>query len=301
MTPEQVLSYPPRVLSQAQREFYFDNGYLEVKGLVDSTELEPLQRGARQLVERSRHCSAADVEYVVAAGHSAEHINLRRIKFVESLEPTFWSFATGLPADIAADLVGPDVKFHSDQINFKWQAGDDPVEWHQDILFYPHTNYSPLVVGLYLADTEENDGALCFIPGSHDGPLYDHHDRDGNWRGCVQPEDVARIDTARARPITGAAGTLLIHNCRTVHGSPPSETGRPRPLLINAYTSADAFGYTPNPQPSRRSGQIVRGRPARVAHHDPRPCLLPPDWSNGYTSIFEAQRVEEDPNRSKRP
>ena len=78
MTPEQVLSYPPRVLSQAQREFYFDNGYLEVKGLVDSTELEPLQRGARQLVERSRHCSAADVEYVVAAGHSAEHINLRR-------------------------------------------------------------------------------------------------------------------------------------------------------------------------------------------------------------------------------
>jgi hypothetical protein len=37
----------------------------------------------------------------------------------------------------------------------------------------------------------------------------------------------------------------------------------------------------------------VRGRAARVAHHDPRPCLLPPDWSGGYTSIFAVQQEEE--------
>ena len=28
MTPEQVLSHPPRVLSQKQREFYFSEGYI---------------------------------------------------------------------------------------------------------------------------------------------------------------------------------------------------------------------------------------------------------------------------------
>jgi hypothetical protein len=27
MTPEQVLAIPPRVLTQAQREFYFSEGY----------------------------------------------------------------------------------------------------------------------------------------------------------------------------------------------------------------------------------------------------------------------------------
>ena len=34
MTPEQVLSYPARVLSQKQREFYFDNGYVSVDSLI---------------------------------------------------------------------------------------------------------------------------------------------------------------------------------------------------------------------------------------------------------------------------
>ena len=32
---------------------------------------------------------------------------------------------------------------------------------------------------------------------------------------------------------------------------------------------------------------------ARAGHHDPRPCLLPPDWSGGYTSIFALQQQED--------
>jgi len=32
---------------------------------------------------------------------------------------------------------------------------------------------------------------------------------------------------------------------------------------------------------------------AQFAHHDPRPCLMPPDWSKGYTSIFALQQEEE--------
>ena len=39
--------------------------------------------------------------------------------------------------------------------------------------------------------------------------------------------------------------------------------------------------------------QVVRGERARWAHHDPRPCLIPPDWSGGYTSIFALQQKEE--------
>jgi hypothetical protein len=37
---------------------------------------------------------------------------------------------------------------------------------------------------------------------------------------------------------------------------------------------------------------IVRGERARWAYHDPRPCLLPPDWSGGYSSIFTQQQEE---------
>jgi len=31
------------------------------------------------------------------------------------------------------------------------------------------------------------------------------------------------------------------------------------------------------------------------AHHDPRPCLIPPDYSKGFTSIFAIQQQEAAP------
>jgi len=37
----------------------------------------------------------------------------------------------------------------------------------------------------------------------------------------------------------------------------------------------------------------VRGEAVKWAEHDPRPCQIPPDWSQGYTSIYAAQAGEE--------
>ncbi|MDE0370311.1 MAG: phytanoyl-CoA dioxygenase family protein, partial [bacterium] len=160
------------------------------------------------------------------------------------------------------------------------------------IQFYPHTNYSPLTIGTYLADTGMDDGPLMVIPGSHDGPLFDQYDEEGNWIGCLSAEDSATVDVGRVEYLTGPAGSITAHNCRTVHGSPPTSRPSGRPLLLNAYASADAFPYTAHPQPTRNTGKVIRGQPARWAHHDPRPCLIPPDWSGGYDSIFAAQEEE---------
>ena len=66
-----------------------------------------------------------------------------------------------------------------------------------------------------------------------------------------------------------------------------------RPFLLNVYSSADAFTYTANPLQTRYAGSIVRGKPAREAFIDPRPCVLSPDWSGGYTSLFALQQKEE--------
>ena len=43
----------------------------------------------------------------------------------------------------------------------------------------------------------------------------------------------------------------------------------------------------------RAAAAIVRGEPALWAYHDPRPCLVPPDWSGGYTSLFALQQKEK--------
>ena len=93
--------------------------------------------------------------------------------------------------------------------------------------------------------------------------------------------------------LTGPAGSLTLHNCRTIHGSPRNDSDLGRPLLLYTLTSADAFPYTVNPIKPAHDQTIIRGKRAAFAHHDPRPCLIPPDWSGGYTSIFSLQQEEE--------
>jgi ectoine hydroxylase-related dioxygenase (phytanoyl-CoA dioxygenase family) len=196
-------------------------------------------------------------------------------------------------ADAIADLVGPDVKFHHSKLNFKWSKGGDEVKWHQDISFWPHTNYSPCTAGTYVFDCTADQGPLGVLRGSHKGPVVDQYNAEGQWVGCLSAEDAGKIDMSKVDYLEGPAGSVTIHNCRTLHYSKANWSEIPRPLLLNVYSAANAMPYTYNPLQSKYYGAIVRGKPARWAYHDPRPCLLPPDWSGGYTSIFAVQQEEK--------
>lgn len=292
MTPEQILSYPARVLSQAQREHYFSAGYVAVHDLVPAELLVSLQQVTDEFVAASRQETTAGKVFDIGPDHSAEHPVLRRLKRPDDQHEAYWQFANGLMADVAADLVGPDVVFHHSKLNFKWFDQTDSVKWHQDAQFFPHTNYNVLTIGCYLQDVDESNGPLGVLPGSHNQDLYNLYGDDGQWTGSLNDRDSAAIDMAKAVYLKGPAGSLTIHNCRTAHFSPASKSRLPRPLLLNCFTSADARPYTPHPDPSGHAYEIVRGTAARWAHHDPRSCQIPPDWSGGYTSIFAAQAGE---------
>lgn len=294
MTPEEVLSRKPAVLTQEQREFYFENGYLLLERIVSEDWLERLRNVTAAFVEQSKSLSKSDAVFDLEPDHTAERPRLRRLTSPVEQHPTYWEFASdSVLVDVAADLVGSDVKFHHSKLNFKWAEGGEEVKWHQDIQYWPHTNYSPLTIGLYMDDVGPEQGPLGVIPRSHNGDLFSLYDDDGQWVGCLSDVDVARVGIDDAVYLMGPAGSVTVHNCRTVHGSKRNESDLGRPLLLNVYSAADAFTYTANPLPSRYSGAVVRGREAIWAHHDPRPCLVPPDWSGGYTSLFALQKDEE--------
>ena len=138
-----------------------------------------------------------------------------------------------------------------------------------------------------------SNGPLAVMPGSHNEPLFDQYDKNGNWTGMLSDEDAANLNMGKVEYITGKAGTLTIHNCRTLHFSPSSQSPKPRPLLLNCFTSADAKPYTPHPDPSSHAKSLICGEEVFWADHDPRPCQIPPDWSGGYTSIYSAQAGED--------
>ena len=293
MTPEDIQKHPVRQITQAQRDAYFRDGYLLLEKAIPDDWLARLRAAADGFVERSRSIAQADKVFDIEPTHTADDPRLRRVSSPQDQHPVFWDLCTeSVLGDIVADLVGPDVKFHHSKINFKWKQGGEEVKWHYDICSWPHTNYSPLTVGVYLHDCDMAQGPLAVIPGSHELPLFNQYEADGRWAGYIPDRDLAALDLGSAKYLTGPAGSITIHNSRTVHGSPANESNVPRPLLLYTFSSADAYPYTANPIPSPKSGAIVRGKPAAFSHHDPRPCLMPPDWSAGYRSIFAIQQKE---------
>jgi ectoine hydroxylase-related dioxygenase (phytanoyl-CoA dioxygenase family) len=279
------------MLTDAQRDQYREQGWLSVPGLVDAGWLQRLRAVTDEFVESSRALTESNVIFDLDIGHSASEPRLRRLSSPTDLHETYWEFASrSTIVDVVADLIGPDLKFHHSKLNFKAPRGGEEVKWHQDIQFWPHTNYDLLTIGVFLEDVEPGMGEVGFVPGSHDGPLYDLYDGD-RWVGALADDDVAVAGVERAEYPVGPAGSITVHSCRTVHGSAPNSSEHARPLLLQTYAAADAFSYTDLVKPSPHGEELIRGRPARWARHDPRPCLIPP--SGPYRPIFAAQQRED--------
>jgi ectoine hydroxylase len=295
MRPEDISRCSPNILTFGQRDAYFRDGYIAAEGLIPDAWLHRLQELSAEFLEASKAHARSDEAFDLGPSHSADHPHVRRLRALVDRHPDFWRFASqSVLADIAADLVGQDVKFHSAKLNYKWPGPGEIVDWHQDIPAWPHTNYSPVTLGVYLDDVPAEQGPLTCVAGSHRGPIFVHRDNGGKWTGSIQEQDMLTVDRSRAEDLTGRAGTVIAINCRTIHASRANRTDRVRPVALFVYSSADAFAWTATPTPTSHTGDIVRGRAAEVAHLDPTPCPVPPDWGKiGYGSIFSVQRAGE--------
>ena len=297
MTRDEILNRTSRILSDADRAKYFDAGYVGAPSVVGEDWLEKLRNVTAEFIEFSRTADADDKRFDYESAHTAEAPRLRRLNHPLDLHETYWQFAsTGPFADIAEDLLGPDFKFHHAKLNFKWSGGGEEVKWHQDIQFWPHTNYDVLTIGVYLEDVDDTMAPMGVIPGSHAGRLYDLLDDNDEWTGFINDKDIGSVAVNTAEYLGGPAGSITVHNCRCIHGSPPNQSDRYRPLFLCAYSAADAVPLTDLVVDQKYSETTIRGNPQRWPRFDPRPCPLPPPWRRmgGYKSIFAHQQAEPD-------
>lgn len=294
MKPAEILARPPGVLSQSQREFYFDNGYLLLEGFIGNDWLDRIRAASDAFVERSRALTESNSMLALDPQHSAENPRLRRLIDPTEHDEFFWEYVSRGPlVDVAEDLLGPAFKFHHSKLNYKWSSGGEEIKWHQDIQFYPHTNYSVCAFGVYLFDVDEEMGPMGVIPASHKGEIHDQYDANDRWVGHISDAALDRVDLANVRWLTGPAGSVTVHHCRTIHGSLPNMSDRSRPLLLHTCSAADALPLTPRSTRTKHEGRMIRGEPARWVQFDAEPCQLPPDRSGQPgTTIFSSQKRE---------
>ena len=292
-----------RYLSDQQVASYHRDGYLAIPRLIDHERILALRRLTEAFVERSRGVSRTDGVFDLDPRHTAASPVVRRIKNPADHDALYAWVALESPIlDVVAELIGPSLRFHHSKLNLKGGRIGAPVEVHQDAAFYPHSNDDVLAVGLLLDDATAENGAMAVLPGSHRGPIYSHFDAHGRFVGCVQPDDIARLDRSRAVLLALPAGSIHIHHYRLVHWSAPNTSPADRRLLINSYAAADAVNLASDSTGSPMYGRLVRGSWPAVARRTAGDMPMPPDFSQGYNSIYEVQSADAplaSPNSSR--
>lgn len=290
MDRAEIYRTPTKILTPDQRDHFYDQGYLVFPGILDPDLLSRLRTALDDAIDRSRLLTRSDEFFDLEPGHTAETPKLRRATYLDDTDSVFWELCSqSILPDLAADILGPNIRFRDLMMNFKWAGGGAEVKWHQDAPFYPHTNLCMAQFLVFLEDVGPQQGPLQVIPGSHKGRIFTHYDAAGEWIGAIPDRDLAEIDLDRAAALTGPAGTVTVHHCLAIHGSSQNISSSGRPAFVITYAAADAIPYTAPPYPSSHYGTLVRGEEPGVAHHDAMIMPMPPDWSGGYTSIFAHQ------------
>jgi ectoine hydroxylase-related dioxygenase (phytanoyl-CoA dioxygenase family) len=109
--------------------------------------------------------------------------------------------------DVLMSLFGPYTLIQTSKLNTKAPGGGAAVEWHQDWVFYPHTNDDIPAFGPMIKDVDEANRSVQSIPGSHKGPVLSHHNADGVFCGAIDPDD-PNFDLDKAVMLTGKAGSM---------------------------------------------------------------------------------------------
>ena len=274
------------MLTDHQIGLYHEQGYLAVPDVLSPAEVAELRQVTDELVEASRQVSAHTDVYDLEPGHSPAAPKVRRIKNPDRVHSAY-DRALRHPAmlDIVEQLVGPGVRYRSTKLNMKSAGYGSPVEWHQDWAFYPHTNDDILAVGVAIDDMTEENGCLLMVPGSHRGPLYDHH-QDGYFVGAATDTE---IDHDQVERVTVGAGGITLHHVRTLHGSAPNLSRRPRRLLLLELCAIDAWPLLGVKDLDSFDALILRGEPTLTPRVTAVPVRIPLPNHDRQGSIYEVQ------------
>lgn len=141
------------------------------------------------------------------------------------------------------DLLGPNVVCHVSQYLNKPPGHAGYTSAHQDAAFNAMDARS-VIVWIALADADEANGCMHFMPGSHLlGGLTIVSERDCNLRREAAADAEARCGSV---PIEMRAGCAAFFSDLLVHTSPPNRTtDRDRPALTLTCAPAEVCPHPP--------------------------------------------------------
>ena len=289
------------MLTNNQKKDYDNEGYLLVEDVLSKDQLTKINEITNDLIDKSKNINESNSVYDLEDGHTYSSPRLTRIKQPHQVDKYFWDIIKESKIEgILKDLLGPDVSLKTSKLNTKYPDGGTAIEWHQDWVFYPHTNDDVLALGIMLNDVDYDNGPLMVIPGSHKGPVLSHENEEGLFCGAINPDD-PNFDINKAVTLTGKAGSMSIHHARTLHGSATNNSNRNRLILFYECNAADAWPLvgagrylktsSHNDLWNQLKSQMVCGEVCLTPRLEKIPVRMPLPPSAGHGSIYETQKI----------
>ena len=293
------------MIKEDQVKSFKEKGYLVIENLLPENILKDLQKVTEDFVEKSKFIKENDSIFDLSDDHTPENPVVRRLKDPH-LNHTVYSdiIKNNLITDVVSKLIGDNLRLEHTKLNFKTAKGGEAIEWHQDWAFYPHTNDDIVEVGIFLDDCGNENGPLLCVPGSHKGPIDDHH-QNGYFIGAVDPSK-SHYNLETAEPIVAKAGSISVHHVRCLHGSRKNNSEKSRRVLFAGYCAADAWplrgildsGIKPNTSEGDFVGNVysafrermIKGKSSLVARVEANPVRMPYPPSPNIGSIYENQK-----------
>lgn len=283
----------PECLTAQQIADYNRDGYIVLERQIPPETIARCHEEIARFREEARGLTVHTDRIDLEDSHRPDEPRIRRIKQPHLNSPVFGDLlhSDAILAPVR-DLIGANVRMRASKLNMKSARFGAPVDWHQDWAFYPHTNDDILAVGVFLDDVGPENGPLMVIPGSHRGPVYDHH-ADGHFAGTMSLAK-SGLDVKDAVRAMAPAGSISIHHVRVVHGSDRNRSDKDRGVLFYELSAADAFPVAGSMGTfgslEEFDAQMVCGEPTLEPRLADVPVQIPLPLPPTQGSIYEIQK-----------
>ena len=274
---------PEAPLTREQAEQFERDGFIVLEGLFGEAEMHAVCEEATRL--RTAPDGTLDPETVIAELLADGESGAVRSVFKVHAQSRLFSrlAADARLAQIARFLLDDEVYIHQSRMNYKPGFKGKEFYWHSDFETWHVEDGMPrmraLSMSLLLTENSPYNGPLMLVPGSHRhyvacvGETPEEHYRKSlrSQEYGVPDDDSLTFLTRQGgiRAPTGPAGTVVVFDCNTMHGSASNITPYPRSnafIVYNAVSNAleAPFGpAVPRPDFIAARGAVAPVRPVR--------------------------------------
>ena len=243
-----------RRLTPAQARQYDEQGFVVLEGVFPAQQMDELAAAIDPIEERvSQFLKTQPGGRLFIA--RAEEITFSTPLVLQSdrfrsfiHEPAF--------AEIAHDLVGPNVRLYWDQAVYKKPGTEAPFPWHQDNGYTYVEPQQYLTCWVALTDATTQNGCPWVLPGVHRSGTLAHETTDLGFV-CVEDPPVPPV----AAPV--GKGGIVVFSSLTPHSTGANRTGDVRKSYIVQFAPDGAEVFARGPD--GREAPDTPGAPANAS------------------------------------